>query len=250
MKQIKLLCAALAISASLATHAEEATQAKPGWSGQGEAGINFSTGNTDSENANIGLKFKYIGKSWENDFSLGYFLSSSDGVDSAQSLSADYLAKRNLSERRFLFGFLSYLDDDFDGFTEQASVGVGYGYRLSLAEPLTWSVGAGLGYRDTSELFIQDDGTEIEGDDLGSATIILFSDSTLKLSSNTDLVNKFIAEIGSENTFIESDSALVVGINNAFALKLGILFRHNTDPAEGSDDTDTITSANLVYNFK
>jgi len=245
MKQLKILCAALAMSASVAAHAGET-----GWSGQGEAGINFASGNTESENANIGLKFKHIGKAWESDLGFNYFLSSDDDVDSAESLSADYIGKRNLSERHFLFGLASYLDDEFDGFTEQASVGFGYGYRLSLPDPLTWNVGVGIGYRDTSELFIQEDGSEVEGDDLSGETFILFSESTFKLSPSADFINTFIAEIGSENTYIESDSALVVGINNAFALKLGILFRHNTDPAEGSDDTDTITSANVVYNFK
>ncbi len=251
MKQLKLLVAILAMGASVTAHAETETETEEkGWSGQGEAGINFSSGNTDSENANAGLNFKYIGDAWEHEFGFRYFKSSNDDIDSAESIGADYRLKRNLSERHFLFGFVSFLDDEFDGFTEQTSVGVGYGYRLVKTEPLTWDVGAGIGYRDTSELFLQEDGTELEGEDLGSATLTLFSDYTLKLSKNTDFVNKFVAEIGSDNTFVESDSALLVGINNAFALKLGILFRHNTDPAEGSDETDTFTSANLVYNFK
>jgi len=38
-------------------------------------------------------------------------------------------------------------------------------------------------------------------------------------------------------------------MNEVFSLKAGVIIRHNTDPALGADDTDTITSLNLVYNF-
>lgn len=244
MKQLKLLVATLAMGVSMSANAET------GWIGQGEAGINFASGNSESENANIGLNFANIGKIYENEFGFDYIKSSNDDVDSAESLAAKYRLKRKLSERHYLFGLASYLDDDFDGFTEQVSVAAGYGYKLFTPDPLAWDIGIGVGYRDTSELFIQEDGSELEGEDVSGATLVLFSDYTFKISKSTDFVNKFIAEIGSDNTYIESDSALVVGINNAFALKLGVLVRHNTDPAEGADDTDTFTSANLVYNFK
>ena len=38
-------------------------------------------------------------------------------------------------------------------------------------------------------------------------------------------------------------------MNDRFSLKAGLLVRYNSDPALGADNTDTITSFNLVYNF-
>ena len=38
-------------------------------------------------------------------------------------------------------------------------------------------------------------------------------------------------------------------MNDKFALKFGFEYRNNSDVPPGVDKTDTITSANLVYNF-
>ena len=62
--------------------------------------------------------------------------------------------------------------------------------------------------------------------------------------------NKFLVESGSDNTFLENDTALSVSINDRLALKIGLNIRHNTDVTGLVDDTDTLTTANLVYNFK
>lgn len=219
------------------------------WKGNAEAGFISASGNTESETISAGLRFSKEGETWSHDIALNTYKASSNNVDSAQNLKAEYTLKRELSERSNLFGSISYLDDDFDGFTEQASISFGYGYKVIDSEPRKWELGAGVGYRDTSELLRLDDGTKIEGKDLSNRTFVLRSDYRHKLTSNTELVDAFRAEAGSENTFIENDLALIVNMNEAFALKAGFIVRHNTDPSEGADDTDTITSLNLVYNF-
>jgi len=89
-------------------------------------------------------------------------------------------------------------------------------------------VGAGIGYRDTDELIRLGDGLERIGKDLSGATLVLRSDYRNKLTPNTEFIDKFVAEIGSDNTFIENDAALVVSMNEKFSLKAGVLIRHNT----------------------
>jgi len=217
---------------------------------EGEAGLIKASGNTDSENYNVGLNFKNEGEILSHEIDFFLYQASSDNVDSAESIGAGYTLKYNLTDRSYLFGALSYLDDEFDGFTEQTSASFGYGYKVIDTEPHGWDVGIGVGYRDTSELIRLDDGTEFEGEDLSGATLVLRSDYRNQLTSNTQFVDKFVAEIGSDNTFVENDAAIIVSMNDKFALKAGLLIRHNTDPAPGADDTDTITSVNLVYNFK
>ena len=241
MYKSKILAVALTMGLSFAAQAE--------WKGQGEAGLIVASGNTDSENANVGLKFTKEGEIWTHELGFGLYRASADDIDTAESLYANYDIKRDLNERSFLFGSLSYLDDDFDGFTEQSSVAVGYGYRIYDTEPTGWNVGAGVGYRDTSQLMLLEDGTEIEGEDVSGATFVLFSNYRHQLTSNTQFLSDFVAEIGSDNTYVESDTSLLVSMSEAFALKAGVLFRHNTDPAPEADDTDTISSLNLVYNF-
>lgn len=107
-----------------------------GWTGQGEAGFVKASGNTDSENINLGLKFANVGEVWTNEIAIAAFQSSNDDIDSAESFSVDYNLKRELSERSNIFFNLNYLDDDFDGFTEQVGAAVGYGYKVILSEPV------------------------------------------------------------------------------------------------------------------
>lgn len=237
-----LICAAISLAATSTVNAQD-------WAGQGEAGLIKASGNTDSENFNVGLNFKKEGEIISHDINFALYKASADNVDSAESIGASYTLKYGLTDRSYLFGALSYLDDDFDGFTEQASAAFGYGYKVIDTEPVAWDLGIGAGYRDTSELIKLDTGEEFEGDDLSGATLVLLSDYRHQLTANTQFLDKFVAEIGSDNTFIENDAALVVSMNDKFALKAGVLVRHNTDPAPGSDETDTITTINLLYNF-
>lgn len=238
----KIIIGLFAVCASSAVNAE-------GWSGQGEAGFVKASGNTESDNLNLGLKFVNEGPVWSHELGVAAYQASADGVDSAETLAASYTAKRALTERSNVFFNVGYLDDDFDGFTEQLSAAVGYGYKVIDTETVGWETGIGIGYRDTQQLIRLDDGTEIEGEDVSGETLVLRSDYRHQLTSNTQFLDSFKAEIGSDNSFIENDAALVVAMNEVFSLKASVLIRHNTDPAPGADDTDTITSLNLVYNF-
>ena len=238
----KLLTLAVGLCLSNAVFAE-------GWKGQGEAGLIKASGNTDSENANIGLKFAKVGDVWTNEFALSVLSASNDGVDTAESFAADYTLKRALTDRSNIFFNLGYLDDDFDGFTEQTSAAVGYGYKVIDTDPVGWELGAGIGYRDTTELLILEDGSRVEGEDLSGETFVVRSNYRNQLTPNTQFIDVFKADIGSDNTFVENEAALIVSMNEKFALKAGIIIRHNTDPAEGFDETDTISSLSLVYNF-
>ena len=237
----QLFAILIAFSLSNTVHAK--------WSGQGEAGFVTASGNTDTENLNVGLKFTNQGPVWSHEFGFNTYQASTEGIDTAQNIAAAYLAKRALNERASVFFNAGFLDDDFDGFTEQTSVGVGYSYKVIDTEPVGWEPGIGIGFRDTSQLLILDDGSEIEGEDVSGATLILRSDYRNQFTPTAQFLDVFSAEIGADNTFIQNEAAIVVSISEAFSLKAGLIIRHNTDPAPGADDTDTITSFNLVYNF-
>jgi len=216
------------------------------WEGQGEAGIIRTTGNTESENLNLGLSLSYNQGKWTNKFVAAAYQQSSDNVDSADSLST---LARELTPRSNFFGSLGYLDDDFDGFTEKLTASIGYGYKLIDSERTTWETSAGVGYRDTSTIETDDDGLITETD-ISGATFNALSQFKTSLTANTTFTDTFKSEIGSDNSFFENEAAIDVAMNDRFSLKVGFLVRHNTDPGEGSEETDTITSLSLVYKLK
>jgi len=219
-----------------------------GWKGTGEAGILINSGNSDTENINVGLGFEKAGPLWSHTFGLGITKSTSDDVDTANSNTFAYLAKRSLSERSFIFAGLNYLDDDFDGFTEQKGASIGYGYHVIASDKVTFDLGIGIGYRDTSEAILIDD-IEVEGKDLSGETLVGLMTYRNKITDNTEFYDTLRLEPGSENTFMENEIGLLVNMNEAYALKASILTRRNSDPAPDAEKTDTITSFNLVYNF-
>ena len=220
------------------------------WSGQGEAGYMRASGNTQSETINLGLNFLWEGSVWSSEFDLAVYQSSSDGLDSADSLEAAYTLERSLSERSNLFMSLSYLDDQFDGFTEQSSISAGYSYKLIDRESTTWETGIGIGYRDTEEIILAADPalapTVI---DISGATGVLRSKFNTDLTDNSKFKWNIKTEIGSDNTYAQSDAALLVAMNSRFSLKAQVIVRHNTDPAPTSKKTDTVSLLSLVYNF-
>ena len=56
-------------------------------------------------------------------------------------------------------------------------------------------------------------------------------------------------ESGSDNTFYQNALGIEVKINDTFALGLDYAVRHNTDVLPGTDETDQVLTANLVYGF-
>lgn len=220
-----------------------------GWKGNVELGLNKTYGNTESENYKTGIAISREALVWAQDYRLGLLKSSSNGVDFIESSNARAIVRRSLNDQSYIVGSLNYLDDGFDGFTEQYSASLGYGYNIIDTVPVHWGVSAGIGYRSTSELKTFADGSEVKGKNLNSATLVVTSDLKNQLTSNTQLVDVFRAEVGLENSYIENDLALIVSMNNRYAIKAGVLVRHNTSPGLGADKTDTITSMSFLYEF-
>jgi putative salt-induced outer membrane protein len=70
-----------------------------------------------------------------------------------------------------------------------------------------------------------------------------------KLTDTTLVYDRFLVEAGSDNTFMQNALGIEVKINDTFALSLDYAVRHNTDVLPGTDKTDQVLTANLVYGF-
>jgi putative salt-induced outer membrane protein len=71
-----------------------------------------------------------------------------------------------------------------------------------------------------------------------------------KLTATTSVLDKFVVEAGSNNTFAQNDIAVQLKVTDVLALAVGYSVRHNTDPRAGFEKTDTLTTVNLVYELK
>jgi putative salt-induced outer membrane protein len=237
--------AALAVLVAVPAHAE--------WTGKGEAGLVIASGNTEAKTANAKFQLATEIDKWKHQFGgAGLYASSDPDGTTAQRWGVFEQTDYNYSPRNFVFGAARYEDDKFSGFKYQAIVSGGIGHKF-IDNDVTKFVGtAGVGYKffETEDSF-DDAGVLIAPGKSDSEPVFRGTlDYDHKFTPTTSLLDKFVVEAGSDNTFVQNDIALQVKMTDVLALAVGYSVRHNTDPQVGFKKTDTLTTINLVYEIK
>lgn len=236
---------AAALLAAVPAHAD--------WTGKGEAGLVIASGNTETETANAKLALVNEGEVWRHALgAAGLYASDRDGR-TAERWEVFGQSDYNFTPRTFWFGAGRYEEDKFSGFEYQATLSTGLGRKFIDTETTKFVGTAGVGYKffETRDSFDDVSGLLIEAGDSDSEAIFRGTlDFEHAFNASTSLINRFIVEAGSENTYLQNDLALQVKMTDVLALALGYSVRHNTDPTGDFEKTDTLTTVNLVYEFK
>lgn len=236
---------AAALLAAVPAHAE--------WTGKGEAGLVIASGNTETETANAKLQLVNESDLWRHALgAAGLYASDEDGR-TAERWELFGQSDYNFTPRTFWFGAGRYEEDKFSGFKYQATVSTGLGRKFIDNETTKFVGSAGVGYKffETRDSFDDVTGLLIEPGRSDSEAVLRGTlDFEHAFNASTSLINRFIVEAGSENTYLQNDTALQVKMTDVLALALGYSVRHNTDPTADYEKTDTLTTVNLVYEFK
>ena len=229
----------LALLMPLAASGQEEETPKP-WSGTAALGILATSGNSDTTNANLALGVNYDRERWHHEAQFAAAGADTDGVSTAERYKAGYKARWDITERDFLFGLVDWEKDKFSGYDQQISEAFGYGRRVINNEKhvLNVEIGAGLKQSDLR------DGTSEDG-----AILHLGSDFAWTISPTATFNQNLVIEKDSENTFIESVSALKANLIQQIALVFSYTVKNNSDVPAGSDKTDTFTAISLEYGF-
>jgi len=221
--------------------AQEKQAPNYGWSGKGEFGFVSSSGNSDTRSLNMAAEFVYESEKWRHRLSAGALNSENSGKKTANRYDFGAQSDYKLSERSYVFGALRYEKDDFSAYEDQTTAAMGYGRKLLDNIRHKLKAEAGLGYRTASLAATGENETGVVARGL--------LDWAWQLTPSTALGERFLVESGRDNTYLQNDLGLSVAINSRLAVKLGYQVRTNSDVPPGVDKTDTLTSANLVYNF-
>lgn len=216
--------------------------ARAEWSGKGEVGASFASGNSENESANAALTVARSFDRWSHELGFAGNYGSDGSVTTAQRWEARGQSSYDFTDRAYAFGAGRYEDDRFSAYDFQATVSAGLGYRIIDNERTKFWIQGGPGYRyaefsDTGE---SEDGVIFRGD-LGFDH---------QLTATTKIVERFLVETGSENTYLQNDLGLEVTIEGALGLRVGYQVRHNTDVPTGVEKTDTLTTVGLIYETK
>jgi putative salt-induced outer membrane protein len=242
-----LTVAALVVVSMLAVPVAQAQ-----WTGKGEVGISLASGNTDTKTGNAAIEFADTVGNWKHTFGFDGVYAAESGATTAQRWDGYEQSDFNFDPRNFAFGAARYEDDRFSGFKYQATLSTGVGRHFIASDSTKLTATIGIGYKNFETRDVYDaDGILVEAHSTDNQAI---ARGTLayehKLSETTTIVEKFLVEAGSQNTFLQNELALQVKINTRLALAVGYSVRDNTSPPTGFKKTDTLTTLNLVYEIK
>ena len=212
------------------------------WSGKGTFGGVLARGNTETETINLNIDVENKLDNWTHKAGASMLRTVTDDITSADRWEVRGESQYSLTERSYLFGALRYEDDAFTDFAYQATLSGGYGYRFIMTDTTKLEAQIGAGYRET-ELRLSGE----QDDDIIARGALNFEH---KLTETTLIYDRFLVESGSSNTFVQNQLGVEVKISDTFALGLDYAVRHNTDVLPGTEETDQVFTANLVYGFK
>jgi putative salt-induced outer membrane protein len=241
----KFVCAATLLAAAVPAHAD--------WTGKGEAGLVVASGNTNTETANAKLALSTDIGNWKHGIGGDVLYASDEEGKAANRYEVFGQSDWNFTEKNFLFAAARYEQDEFSGFEYQATASLGAGRRFidNDVTKFVGTLGAGYKFLETRDAFDDETGVLIEEGESDKEVVFRGTlDFEHKFTETTSLLNKFIVESGAENTFAQNDLALQVKMTDVLALAVGYSVRHNTQPPAGFQETDTLTTINLVYEIK
>jgi len=234
-----LIATVFMFTAVTVTAAEEEAPASP-WAGKATLGYLATSGNTENSSLNSAFEISYTTGDWQHLFDVSAINSSEDSATTAEAYAAGWKSERQLSEANFLFGRLNWRKDRFSGYDTQFSQTVGYGRRFidSETHSLNGEIGAGL---RQSELA---DGTNEDETVLTGALRY-----TWAISETAGFRQDLLIEAGSENTYLESVTALSARLVGKLALVASYRIQNNSEVPAGTEKTDTFTALSFEYAF-
>jgi putative salt-induced outer membrane protein len=212
------------------------------WAGLGELGVVSARGNTETDTVNARVELEFTRERWTNESVVTGVYSRDSGETRASRLVLGNKTSYDMSERSYLLGALRYDRDRFTDYTYQMTASVGYGRYLIDTERhrLRGEVGPGIRHSEFRETGERDDDFIMRG----------FINYGWTISETAELKNRLLVESSTDNTFTENELSVAVAINDRLALKAGLAVRHNSEVEPGTKNTDTLTTINLVYNFR
>lgn len=224
------------------TAMDDPSTAKKPFEGSASAGYLAKTGNTTSSSLTAQTAMTWYQQAMAYSLWGNAANTSSDDVRSSETYNVGARARYNLNSFDYLFGQASWLSDRFNGYDSRDVATVGYGRQIlnGPIHSLRAEIGPGVRYDDYHA-----GGSETKG--LGYAAVSY----QLQLTDNT----KFIQGVSvissfSDDTLVNSETGLEVGINKSFALKLAYnVTWNNNPPSSAPERTDTRTSIMLSYSM-
>lgn len=225
---------------SLFTAMDDPSTAKKSFDGNVQAGYNSQSGNSESSNLLANTTMTWFNP--ETAYSLWGTANNTKSGDtrSSEKYQAGARSRYNLSPDNYMFGQGSWLNDRYAGYDSRSTGTLGYGRQMLATPSQNLRVEFGPGVRHDE---YHGGGHETQ------ALAYAAGNYAYQLTKNTQFTQG-VSVMANDDTTVNSETALNVGINDDFSLRLSYNMVYNTEPpASAPKKTDTSTAITLQYNL-
>ncbi len=223
----------------LSLFADESEEQGP-WSGKAVLGYLATSGNTENSTLNTGFEVGYTSDGWTHRVDASAIKASEDRMTSAEAYELGWKSERRLTDHDFLFGRLHWRRDRFGAYATQFSQTLGYGRRLIDNDKHTLNLELGVGARQSELQF----GTEENETIFRGGAYYMW-----RFSEAAEFRQELTAEVGEENTYSESVTAISVRLLGDLALVASYTIKHNSEVPPLTEKSDRYTALSLEYAF-
>lgn len=226
--------------------------AENGWTGEASLSAGMTTGNTQTSEAGIGLDANRNAGAWNFGVQLSGDYGEEDGVENRNRYFVGTDINHDFSDAVFAFGRVSYEVDEFTGFDSRSFMGGGVGWHVLDRDEHSWTLRGGPGVK------IEEVKRLVTTDETGAALIVpSYTDRTLgaiaqskyhvAFNDAVSLTNKTDVIYSPESTQLTNTIGLTAAINGHLSARVSYDVRHDTNPSDEFEATDTATKFALVY---
>ncbi|KFZ38835.1 hypothetical protein HR45_00030 [Shewanella mangrovi] len=211
-----------------------------------EAGFQLNTGNTDSTSFNGRTRLVYdTSKATQEGTFKAYYAADSEST-TAERYDLQYQSNYKL-KGGYVFGRGEFVSDKFGAYTDIYTISSGYGFDAIATGRTKLSLEVGPGYRYNMPIDTDDDPDPSAEKEVILRTAAKFEQKIHEYTTfNADLT----AEIGQNNNTLLLDMGYKNTLFQDWAFKVGVNMKYTEVVPEGSKQTDTITTFNLLYTFQ
>jgi len=250
----KFIAAVAALTMLAGPSLAQEEEATTGWTGEGSVSAGVTTGNTETTDLGVGVNMTKETGTWSYGVEALADYGEIEGAESKNRWFLGGTVDRQINDRLFGFGRVSYEQDEFSGFDSRAFIGGGLGYDVIVGEQTSWTVrgGPGLKVDEIGEIITTDaTGATVvtPGVTEESISFIAASDFDYAFNDNVALTNDTSVLYAETSTQLTNTLALTAKLSDALSARISFDVRHDTEPPEGFESTDTATRFSLVYGF-
>lgn len=211
-----------------------------------EAGLQLNTGNTESSSFNGRTQLIYDTKQTKQEATLKAYFASEKSQTTSEKYELQLQSNYKLN-KGYVFGRGDFTWDQFGSYTQISTLSSGYGFNAISNHKTKLSLEIGPGYRYN----LPAESTSVPDPDAEKDAILRTAAKfSQKLQEYTSINADLTAEVGENNNTLTLDMSYKNLVFQDWAFKIGMNIKYTEVVPEGSQQTDTITTFNLLYTFR